>query len=212
MDEERWGFLKKAMLFFTISNLLICVAYIAVSIILINSNDCSSNESIQNLFSGGSQILIENKRIFYDLFTKDFSFSSFEGNKGKNILSGHLGLNLELNDYKVINTQKNSENSFRVSYEPKSRAANISLEVASSKNNSNDGINCKSIKWTVKNNQGERFADQEFEDCFSLSSYNWFGGAESFAQQFWPINEQDYFIHLPYVTGLFGFVLLFIYT
>ena len=37
MDEERWGFLKKAMVFFTISNLFICVAYIVVSIILINS-------------------------------------------------------------------------------------------------------------------------------------------------------------------------------
>jgi hypothetical protein len=203
MDEERWSFLKKAMLFFTISNLLICVAYIVVSIILINSNQCTTNESLQSVFIGGNQVFIENKKIFYDLSTKDFSFISFDGNKEKKILSGHIGMSLELNDYKKISTIKNPE-SFTISYEPKSRAANISLEVATSKKNSNDGINCKSIKWTVRNNYGERFANQEFDDCFSLGDYSWFGGAEAF-EQLWPINDKDYLIHLPYVTGLYGY-------
>jgi len=202
MDEERWGFLKKAMLFFTITNLVICVAYIVVSIILINSNQCSTNS--QSIFTGESQLLIENKKIFYDLNTKDFSLTSFDGKNRQNILTGLLGNNLDLNDYKEIKSTKTSDSGFQISYVPKSRAANIHLDVTSSKSSSSDHISCKSFKWTVKNEYGERFADQEFDDCFRLGNYSWFGGAESFAQQFWPINEQDYLTYLPYVTGLFG--------
>lgn len=67
-----------------------------------------------------------------------------------------------------------------------------------------DGIECKTYKWSVNNDPNERYAQQEFEDCFSLGSDYWFGGAESFDQQYWPINKQDFKTHLPYLTGLFS--------
>jgi hypothetical protein len=67
-----------------------------------------------------------------------------------------------------------------------------------------DGIECKTYKWSVNNDPNERYAQQDFEDCFSLGSDYWFGGAESFDQQYWPINKQDFKTHLPYLTGLFS--------
>ena len=201
MDEERWGFMKKAMFLFTVANLIICVAYIAISIVLINSNECPT--SLQStIYSGGSQIFLENQKIFYDLSTKEFSISGINNIK-ETILSGLLGNSLDLDDYNNISLNKSSENDFQIDYKAKSRAASIKLRVNSNKNGLNNNINCKSFTWTVNNNANERFAGQEFEDCFRLGNYSWFGGAESFAQQFWPINEQDYFIHLPYVNRWF---------
>ena len=201
-NQNRMSFLKKAMFLFTVANLLICVAYIAVSIVLIDSQTKSCPTSMQSLFTGDSQISLASRKIFYDLSTKEFAITDVDSSK--RLLSGFLGHHVDLDDYANISLHKRDEKSFHVEYEPKSRSARIALEVYPSKSSVKDSINCTSYKWSVKNGADERFANQEFEDCFHLGNYSWFGGAESFGQQFWPINEQDYLVHFPYLTGLFG--------
>ena len=47
-------------------------------------------------------------------------------------------------------------------------------------------INCNHFEWSYDIRLEDK--NQELEDCFSLDGY-WYGGAESYLEQFWPINN-----------------------
>jgi hypothetical protein len=186
---------KKLFILLTIANVLILSGYLIISLTVFTKKD--SKQPVENLFNTNSQVFTNNEQIVHDLASKKYAII---GPSKEKLLTGTLGNSLELNDYEKINIEK-SNNGYNVKFKGKSKIASIELSV-NSKAKPND-ITCTSYKWTVTNND-EKYANQEFEDCFNLGDSYWYGGAESFDQQFWPINQQDFSKHLPYLTGLFG--------
>jgi len=186
----------KLFILLTVANVLILSGYLIISLTVYGKKE--PKEPVENLFNTNSQVFTNNEQIVHDLANKKYVII---GSGKENLLTGSLGNNLELKDYEKINIEQ-SKNGYNVQFRGKTKAASIELAV-NSHVKQND-ITCTNYKWTVVNEDYENYAKQEFEDCFNLGNNYWYGGAESFDQQFWPINQQSFSSHLPYLTGLFG--------
>jgi hypothetical protein len=140
----------------------------------------------------------------YNITSTEFTiYSSANGKNSKKALTGYIGRSLLLADYQKI-TVTTSMDGYKVEYNSKSRAANISFNVNNNTKPNTDSIECKTHLWKIESKPSERYALQEFEDCFNLDNSFWYGGAESYDQQYWPINKQQFNEYMPYLTGLFG--------
>jgi hypothetical protein len=148
-----------------------------------------------------TQLMLNNNKVIYDFKQKSIIVY---GNKNQTILTGTFGNKIEFEkDYKQIsiNQISNDNNNYEIKFLPKSRAATI--EFQAKKSNENDFITCNTFEWNIKNTI-KNYAIQDFEECFNLDSFYWFGQAESYLQQYWPINNVSYGQkYTPYLTGQF---------
>lgn len=182
----------------TFINLIVLIAicvFFAVSFKKVNENDKEilTTKSPSEILSQ-SQIEFNNE-LSYNYFSKEFKLGS--------VLKGAIGLKIN-NDYvkETITSKTKDEIKLNlVSNLPSFALGNISLTIT--KNNeklTNNKISCNTYNWQMEGDP----LKVEFEDCFSLNDAYWYGGAEAYLQQYWPINNQTYLPHKPYLTGLFG--------
>ncbi|CAF0717114.1 unnamed protein product [Brachionus calyciflorus] len=199
MEEKKLKRIKLSIVIFTIVNLAILIGYLVISLTVLTKHECSDN--VKPLFNGDNhKILNSDKQIIHDLLTRDMFV--YDSSKNR-ILSGKIGMNLVLDDYKEITTKEGeNKNDYRIWFNATSRAANLILDVTTSKKSGS--ITCQTYDWTINQKPDTNYANQEFEDCFNLGDSYWYGQAENKNQQFWPINNIEFKEYTPYLTGLFG--------
>jgi hypothetical protein len=184
---------------------IIMISFSTLLVVSLNSNKNDEKSSTNSLSITDKQI--HTSTTLHDLDTRELIIYQ-NSNKNKKILTGLIGLALEYSDYTKIKTTKYqvNKNDYDIEFNAISRAANVKFEVRSKKNTKNldNDIFCSSYEWVVTNSEQDKFAEQTFEDCFSLGDSFWYGGSESYDQQFWPINNITFPKYEPYVTGLFN--------
>jgi hypothetical protein len=182
----------------------IIFSFSTLLLVSLKSNKINDKSSITGLILSDNQI--HASTFLHDLNTRELIIYQ-NSNKNKKILTGQIGKTLEYSDYSKIKTTKyqTNKNEYDIEFNALSRAANIKFKTRNRKNTKriDDDIVCNSYEWLVTNSEIERFAEQTFEDCFLLGDSFWYGGAESYDQQLWPINNVTFPKHEPYVTGLF---------
>jgi alpha-glucosidase (family GH31 glycosyl hydrolase) len=168
----------------------------------VNNDDCS-DPIIDSLFLP-EKIELSNGRANYDANSKHFELRS--RNK-PSVLKGRLGLKVDNDFLKDISIKKYSTKDMEIKFIhklPSYLVSNTTLRITNEQivKNNNYEINCDRHDWSFDVRLEDQ--NQEFEDCFKLEGAYWYGGAESYLQQYWPINNQTYLPHKPYLTGLFG--------
>ena len=141
-------------------------------------------------------------RVYYDFKTRQLKVYSVDKNIPR--ITGDIGLQVNTGYLKNVNVQSSSDElkfSF-VSKLPSFAYANSSLTIKRN-NKGSSNIECHTYNWIIEA-QNESPNNQKFEDCFNLAGSYWYGGAEAYRQQFWPINDQMFETYKPYLTGLFG--------
>ena len=106
------------------------------------------------------------------------------------ILRGRLGLKVDneyLKDVSIRKNEKEIEIKF-ITKLPTYLASTAILKMTNEniKKTNDYEINCNHFEWSYDIRLEDK--NQELEDCFSLDGY-WYGGAESYLEQFWPINN-----------------------
>lgn len=203
-DYKSTGYIRPALIIVIVINLLIfsaSIALIVINLTITNRNNTSCSNDVVTI----KQSILLGDRIRYDTDTKNFDLYS-PNNKGKSILKGKIGLQVDnkyLSKIDVSYTDSGSVETKFISTLPSYVSVDQSLKITTEVENSNGyEITCNHYDWKFDNQIDSNF--QKFEDCFSLGNANWYGGAESYIQQFWPINNQTYQPYKPYLTGLFG--------
>lgn len=210
MKEEKSELLKYNKQFkFTWSNLLtmLIVLCTLVNLLLLTvgiyyfwSYECSTAPKKQSLFVGGQSKIRTTDQVF-DFENKKFKIYASESTT--KILRGSFGKRIDFeNDYNtiVINNKLDQNRYASVKFFAKSRAADIEFTIEKKESAENDEVTCDSYQWKILNNVND-YAFQEFEECFELDKFSWYGQAE-YHTQYWPINNISYGQEFkPYLTG-----------
>ena len=199
--------LKIALIVVIVANVVLFIVGLILIIVYATSgniiDNCDYIPTTSPLFDSEKIDLLSSGRSSYDPNSKAYELK--HSNDNGIILKGRLGLKVDneyLKDFVLVKNDKEIEMKF-IPKLPTYLASNVTLRVTSEnvKTTANYSINCNHHEW----NYDFRLEDknQEFEDCFKLDGY-WYGGAESYLEQFWPINNVSHVPHRPFLTGLFG--------
>ena len=144
-------------------------------------------------------ISLNNNKIVYDFNRK--SIVVYDG-RNQSILTGSFDYKTELKHHaEQILIKRIADDHYLAKFPANS--PELAIEFQTKTNRRNDAITCNTFEWKLKHPK-IRTHVQDFEECFNLDNYYWFGQAESEFQQYWPINNVSYAqIHKPYLTGQF---------
>jgi hypothetical protein len=202
---KKYKYFKIFIVLFTLLNLLVFVAYVILTLKLIDLTVCDEKLFPNNDFKVRNN---ENQKIIHDLSTREaFIYDDDKSKVSQLIQQALLGVSLNYDNFKQIAIDKpSSKANYQVHFDSKSASIpNLTFSVSDGKA-STQNINCKTYEW--KSNRtlgGDQNYNQVFEDCFMIDKWHWYGQAESKLQQFWPINPYTTLndSYIPYVTGLF---------
>jgi hypothetical protein len=202
---KKFDNLKRIILIVLLALIInVIISFSTLLVVSIKSNKNIETTSISSLLVTDNQI--HTNTFLHDINTREVIIYQ-NSNKKRKILTGQIGKTLQYSDYSKIKTVKyqTNENEYDIEFNAISLAANIKFELRTKINSKvlDNDIYCSSYEWLITNSEEDRFVDQTFEDCFSLGDSFWYGGAESYDQQFWPINNVTFPMYEPYVTGLF---------
>jgi hypothetical protein len=175
------------------------IAIIFLALYLDALNNLNKNDSVLDVFAPHKIKSIDLDKSYYNTWTKQFE-TSLQSTDFTNasLLRGNLGLKISNENLKNINLVK-EDDMVRIEYTPFDTYKSV-LEIKLN-TKTNTQFKCNSYKWEIHGNTNT--LNPIFEDCFQLTDGFWYGGAESYTQQFWPINNQMY-DYKPYLSGLFG--------
>jgi hypothetical protein len=170
---------------------------IGLLILYLNAlNGLKSRDGQIGVFSQHENNLVNLDNSYFNTWSRSFEISL--GPKAMNLLKGNLGLKINSEYLKDISVVRDHQ-FVRIEYTPFDIYKSIFEITINSKQNTE--FQCNSYEWKIASNT--RTLNPDFEDCFQLTDAAWYGGAESYTQQFWPINNQTYH-YKPYLSGLFG--------
>ena len=196
--------LKIGLIAILVANILLFIASIVMIILFAignnTSNDCES--PVSSLYIP-EKIVLTDGRSSYNAKSKSFELQ--HARDKTTILKGKLGLKVD-NDYLKNISIKINNNGLDIRFissMPSYLVSNTTLKITTDNiKASNYDINCERHDWSYDVRLEDK--NQEFEDCFELNGAYWYGGAESYLEQFWPINNVSHDPHRPFLTGLFG--------
>jgi hypothetical protein len=194
---------KTALIIVIIANIVLFIISLAFIIVFATaSNDNGGCDDPNSLFIP-EKIDLLNGVSSYNPNSKVYELQHLSN---KNILlRGRLGLKIDNEYLKNVSIRKDVKGT-EIKFIPKLPtylASPVTLKMTheSIKKTNDYEIICNHFEWSYEIRLEDK--NQELEDCFKLDGF-WYGGAESYLEQFWPINNVTHIPHRPFLTGLFG--------